>query len=554
MKKTFCLVMLFALLLPLALYGQGSNVEKRFKKLKKLTNQFLRESKFELAADSLDKMLEIIPINIRLLYPAAQVNSILRRKTKAVNYLGKCIGLGWKDLDQIKKDPTFNNIRNELRYQQIIKLMAKDSYPHLTYPAKRTKLLYAIVVAKTTKEDIDWAKVVDAFTKKYGARVFVYDGVDPAAVMKELINYAPKYVAFIAKPLEVSFPFITRAKQMMCRIDEDPYEDALWGIITGYNYKNCLRMANAEKLTIKKCLSGFGSGWLNHFNEGLSFSECKKNVMFIKKPGKPMQQQKGPDDTTKNFVDALNTNEYQMMSTSGHATEQDWKIGYTYQNGCLFSKNGKLFGRDTANNEYAINTTNSKIYYSPGNCLIAHISDMDCMALAWLHNGANQFYGHTLWQFTDGSCSSFYIVEYFIVLQGRFTFSESIYFHRAAMILKGDSDKCCRSSILYGDPAWEARISPEVDSPYDQSLKFDKDGLNVAITFTVDFNKDCSDKIIAAFLPEFIREYSVKSIEPKKNILVLDNLIMIKSGNRKKGDQIKVLIDAKLLELNNKNE
>ncbi|MBI5779580.1 MAG: hypothetical protein HZA49_09035 [Planctomycetes bacterium] len=547
MRKIVCSTLIFILIISSALYSRESNQAERLNKLEQLVNTFLQDKEYELAATALDEILAIVPTNPDIYFTAAQVNSALRRKTVALDYLEKCIGLGWNDFNRIKAESAFENIRTEVRYQQIIKFMDKDSYPRPTYPTERAKLAYAIIVGKSTNADTDWAQVVDAFTKKYKAKAFIYDGIDPAAIMKELVNYAPKYVAFIAPPAEVTFPFITRAKQMMCTIDEDPYEDALWGIITGYDYEDCLRMARADKLVIKNGLSGVGSGWLEYFNEGLAFSEGEKNAMFVKKAGKPPERQPGPDDTTKSFVDALNTNKYQIMSTSGHATERDWQIGYSYPNGRLFPEKGKLFGRDLTNNEYPIITTNSKIYYAPGNCLIAHISaNMDCMALAWLHSGANQFYGHTLWQFSDGSCRSFNITEYFMALQGRFTFSESIYLNRAAIVFKGDSDRCCRSTVLYGDPAWEARLSPEIEPPYNQSLKFDKKDKQVTITFTIDFNKDYEGQPAAAFLPELIRNPQVKSVPEGLKILALDNLIMIDLGKRTKGAHCEITINADL--------
>ena len=507
----------------------------------------LESGDFKEAKSVLLKILEYTPTNSNTLYNLACVLSLMGETKDALDYLEKSVSVGWEDFEHIKKDTDLDNIRAEVRYQQIMKFMDKESYPQLTYPTERAKLSYAIIVGRATNADTDWAKVVDAFTKKYKARVFIYDGIDPAAVMKELVNYAPKYVAFIAMPSEITFPFITRAKQMMCTIDEDPYEDTLWGIITGYDYQDCLRMARADKLVIKNGLSGVGGGWLDYFNEGLSFSEGEKNAMFVKKPGKPLEKQQGPDDTTKSFVDALNTNKYQIMSTSGHATERDWQIGYSYPNGCLFPKAGRLFGRDLANNEYPINTDNSKIYFSPGNCLIAHISaDLDCMALSWLHNGANQFYGHTLWQFSDGSCRSFNITEYFMALQERFTFSESIYLNRAAIVFKGESNRCCRSTVLYGDPAWESRLNPEIEPPYTQSLKFDKKDKQVTITFTIDFNKDYEGRPAGAFLPELIQNPQVKSVPKELKVLALDNLIMVDLGKRTKGSHCEITISADL--------
>jgi len=513
--------------------------------------QLLETRKLKEAKEVFVNLLELNPGDRNTLYNLACVCSLMGDKAEALDYLEKSIAAGWDNFEHIKSDTDLDNIRNEPRYMKLIKAMGFYDFSGLKYPAERTELFYALVVSKATKADADWAKVVDAFTKKYKARVFIYEGEDPDAVMKELINYAPKYVAFIAKPTEATGEFVLKTRAMMCAIDEDPYEDAIWGIITGYNYEDCLRMAKADKLVIKKALSGVGDGWLQYFNEGLAFNEGEKNAMYTKKPGKPLEKQLGPDDTTKSFVDALNTNEYQMMSSSGHATEHDWQIGYNYRNGQIRSTAGKLFGINTEIRIYPIQTTNSKIYYSPGNCFIGHISDMDCMALAWIHNGVNQYFGHTKPQ--GRPCFAWYIVNYFMALQGQFTFSESVYIHRAAAYWTKAETVCCGSTVLYGDPAWEARLAKEIEPPYTQSLTFNKKDKQVTITFKIDFNQDYKGQPAAAFLPELIRNPETKSVSPKLEVLAIDNLIMVDVGERKKGDCVEAVVTAELLPLKKDN-
>lgn len=425
----------------------------------------------------------------------------------------------------------------------------EDPLKNLPYPAERIELGYAILVHKAIATDPQWSKVVAAFERKYQARVFTYDVPDPAAAMKELIQYAPKYVAFIANLHQANRDFVYRTKAMMRALDEDPYEDAIWGIVTGYEAEDALRMARAEKLTVRKALSGIGGGWLEFFREGLSFSEGEKNAQFVKAPGKPVEKVKGPDDTTKSFADALNSDVYDMMSTSGHATEKGWQIGYSYENGFILSHGGKLFGRDTAGRVTEIVTRNPKIYFAPGNCLIGHISDMDCMALAWIHNGANQFYGHTREQHRN--CRSWGIVDYFVRLQGRFTFAEAVLLNRADILFKGGND-CCESTVLYGDPAWEARVSAEVPPPYEASLKFEKSGGSVSITFAVTLKEDYEGPLALALLPQRIRKPEVKSVTENLKTLAIDTLVGIDLGKRKKGDRIEAVFSAELAPMKRK--
>ena len=99
-----------------------------------------------------------------------------------------------------------------------------------------------------------------------------------------------------------------------------------------------------------------------------------------------------PDEPT--FVAALNSGKVDMVSTSGHATEHDWQMGFTYRSGQIVTPSkieklpqaardsynqllqtkatgqqraaARLLGVDASNKVYEILTDNPKIYYSPG--------------------------------------------------------------------------------------------------------------------------------------------------------------------------------------------
>jgi len=149
-------------------------------------------------------------------------------------------------------------------------------------------------------------------------------------------------------------------------------------------------------------------------------------------------------------VRELNADTADMVSTSGHATEHDWQMGYSYRSGQIvvprwipklpqparasyarlretdaaaFST-ARLLAVDARNEVLAIATKNPKIYYSPGNCRIARVDGPGCMALGWIDHGAVQFFGHVGIQ--TRSCYAWGVAEYFLALQGRFTFAESV--------------------------------------------------------------------------------------------------------------------------------
>lgn len=73
------------------------------------------------------------------------------------------------------------------------------------------------------------------------------------------------------------------------------------------------------------------------------------------------------------------------MITSAHATEHDWRIGYTFKTGSFqMDEQNQLFGINLQSKRTDIVSSNPKVYCAAGNCLMGHIKSANCMALAWM--------------------------------------------------------------------------------------------------------------------------------------------------------------------------
>jgi len=303
--------------------------------------------------------------------------------------------------------------------------------------AAETPPRYAIVAEDRTAEDPGWKNVIAALEKKRHARLFPWKVNDTEALRKQLAAFRPHYVCFVARPQEldreararlrsnrgraIELPLCGiqyhRMDELIRSLDPDPYYDAIWAVLTAASPKDALRVVGAKPLVVRRHLSHITSGWLEWFESGVSFDETKKGRKYVKVPGKPPVETRGPDDTTAEFIRELNSGTVDMVSTSGHATEGDWQMGYTYRNGQLVTASriarlaervrenyrkllegsaslGKLFGVDTAGRVLPVLSRNPKVYYSPGNCRIARVAGKDCMVLGWIHHGAMQFFGH----------------------------------------------------------------------------------------------------------------------------------------------------------------
>jgi len=402
---------------------------------------------------------------------------------------------------------------------------------------------YAVVVKKSTAEDAKWQKVVAALKDKHNASIITYDAsVDESlAALKRLF---PRHTCFVAKPEDAGRAFVAQVHQLTRKLDDDPYTDTFWGILTGYDADNALAIAShSEPLVVKKVASGteFATEMVT---EGQWFDELVKNKHVKKESGGKAEELKGPDDTTKPLVDLLNSYQADLMITSGHASERDWNIGYRFRSGQFRCADGRLYGLDTQRAKHPIDSPNPKVYMPIGNCLMGHVKDRDAMALAWMNSaGVKQMLGYTIP--TGYGYGGWGCLDYFVEQPGRYTFTEAFLANHHALIhrmndpatdrrtqlrLRGDRDVVA----FYGDPKWSAKMA-EMPKYYDQKLDI-KDG-TYTLTITPNRGEDSFKPVntngsergwrpIVQFLPHRIKDVEIAAGEDL-NPVVTDDFILV---------------------------
>jgi len=440
---------------------------------------------------------------------------------------------------------------------------------------------YAVVVSQDTLGREPWKAVCDTLVAKYDGRLVTYEK-DVAEVRDALAGTMPNYACFVARAAECGRDFVVAVHRLTRRLDDDPYTDCLWAVLTGYNADDALRIARrSEPLVLRKVLSGTSGGKVNAFECGKVFREGKAGATRVGQKGRPWQDHDdGPKDSTKAIVDYFNQEKPDCFITSGHATEHDWQIGYSYKDGQLRCDNGQLFGLDTKNRRFPIHSPNPKVYLPVGNCLIGHVPGRNCMVTAFIHSaGVVQMFGYTVptWYGKGG----WGVQEVYLLQPGRWTLSEAFYINSQALVHtlrkrfpgKADvnpdryepeliapsligrkyqiRDRDClgllwdRDTVaFYGDPALEAR-------PVRARLAWDQ-RLTVAgnrYTFALSCRADGKwpRQPVFAFLPHRIDAASVEvnaggDVQP----VITDNFIMVPmEGEFQAGDAVTVTFTAK---------
>ena len=122
----------------------------------------------------------------------------------------------------------------------------------------------------------------------------------------------------------MSRDFVASVHRVTRQLDEDPYCDTLWGILTGYDAKNAIEIASEEDpLTIDQVSAGTEIA-LSMCNQGVWYDELVQHKKVEKLSDGTIAESKGPADTTHALANSLCQESTQLFVTSGHATE---KIG-----------------------------------------------------------------------------------------------------------------------------------------------------------------------------------------------------------------------------------
>ena len=290
---------------------------------------------------------------------------------------------------------------------------------------------YAVVVTKETQAMTSWAAVVEVLRKKHHAEVIVVPKLEGcAAPLKQL---QPRYVCFVGRPEEISTDGIRAINKLSRAMDDDPFVDFLWGIITGWSAEDALRIAQTSKpLIVRTSLSTTGVN-LGLVDQGLIISDGKKGTWSGRFNGVSTNGTCDGLTSAKLFGDYWNENDVDLLVTSSHATQVNLEMPFSL--GAVVCASNRLYTLDQTNfmrwvgrvsrgsarggeywfahpscekyrQEWAEATkapmlrtsTKPKVYLAAGNCLIADtMTTRDSMVVAWLSaGGVSQFVGYTV--------------------------------------------------------------------------------------------------------------------------------------------------------------
>jgi hypothetical protein len=387
---------------------------------------------------------------------------------------------------------------------------------------------YAVVISQAAYGETGWKAVADSLVKKHSrngtAKLFIWSK-SVSDIKSDLSAFMPNYIGYIARPAtECNADFVVTVSRFSRNLDSDPYGDAVWGIITGYEAGDALR-AISQSLEVKTVLVASNNlsyePPLQRFYQGIGMtcdSYTKTDYLFPNKSGKVYTENKRPEaeqDRIKLVCKYLNAQDINItvqgqgsiqgpvdcIITGGHGNVNVWQCHYPEvgTEGYMNSSNGSLFGSPNSGTTIPINATTPKIYWCATNCLMGNPNNKNNIVYAAFHSGqAVQMFGFVNEASAGDDFMAWGVYDRTTKFAGKYTLAESFFLsnnnaqfelqHPGGEFISSQVKLFMDSTVFYGDPAADITFHDFGDSAksYKESLTFSKNAQgNTDFTYTV---------------------------------------------------------------------
>jgi hypothetical protein len=372
---------------------------------------------------------------------------------------------------------------------------------------------YAVVISRTAYADAGWKAVADSLVKKHGrtaSRLFTWNS-SVTEVKTDLAAFMPTYIGFVARPVtECNTAFVTAASQLSRALDTDPYGDAYWGVITGFNASDALRAISESLLVKTVILASNGVAYeppLQRYYQALGMpceSYTKTDYLFPNTAGQVYSVEQRPENQqdrvnlVAKWLNAASLNisvsgrgtiagTFDCLITGGHGNINVWQMHYSNAGteGYLRSSNGQLSGAPYSGSSIAINSPTPKIYWHASNCLMAAPDNINNWVYAAFHTGhAVQLFGFIPEASTGDEFMAWGLFDRTTKFAGRYTLPQSHFIcnnnaqfelqHSTGLFNLTGVRSYMDATLIYGDPAADVTFYSFGDSarPYKESFTY----------------------------------------------------------------------------------
>ena len=284
-----------------------------------------------------------------------------------------------------------------------------------------TNTTLLVVSSLLAAESPEWSRVPEALAAKHAHEACVSCVTASPSVtnaLGQIRSAQPTHVAFVMRPEEVDFATVVAMKRMMRDVDEDPYDDAVWGIVTGPTADDALRIASSrEPAAIHAVLATTGvdddliAGPVTCLADSYPVGRW-----YVKDAAGRVSRHSSSNDISHVFAEVWGRFDPDLLVTSAHASQRNLEMPFSRGN--IVPKDGvfatlprkSLIDYSTglakgtplaAVSSRLAAPGRDKVWIAAGNCLIAdNLGGGGNMVMTALGFGrVNQFVGYmtTTW-------------------------------------------------------------------------------------------------------------------------------------------------------------
>lgn len=225
----------------------------------------------------------------------------------------------------------------------------QETQPETPSPAAMKGEEYTVILTEATAALPEWKKVADTLVAKYpGAELRVVPEFTIEHCVKALQETQARYAAYVARAEETGRVATNVFHRAARRVDDDPWGDCLWGIVTGYSAEDAQRIADTRKpLVIKRILG----------TTNVHYAPFEHSFCITDWTGSPILEQSGYKEPQRRFLDPesaegkaglqsifgkeMSTQKPQFLVTSSHATQ--FNLEMPFGKGLIFPSGNRFY-------------------------------------------------------------------------------------------------------------------------------------------------------------------------------------------------------------------
>ena len=288
-----------------------------------------------------------------------------------------------------------------------------------------------VLASQACLDDAAWGAVARSAA---AAREWSIAACGPDGVSAMLGRGGVDDVIVVGMPNEAGRARCAAWQRAFRAVDGDPFEDVRWGIVTGPSPDVAMRIARRTEPVVLAAALGTTPLPTSAFERATWFSEGVLGEVHRCAGGVWTVETRSTEQSAT-FAQEWSADWTDLIFTSGRSNEMRWLLGYSYPSGRVVPRRGELWVRDLDGIEMPIRSARSKAMLAAGNCLMAHLRDEDCLAMALLDaGGVDQLAGYTsvTWDGRAGwGCARWFMDE-----PGRWSLADAVHWSRAELLAR----------------------------------------------------------------------------------------------------------------------